>query len=133
MRFRGVRRLAMVVAATALGAACDPTPVQTASGASQSSGGEGTNRPRRAANDPPEMVEAGHQRFNTACLRCHGPESPGGMLNNRDFTNERLEVALHAGSDNGGLIPAVAPNDLRPEHLPALRAYLRSVGALRVE
>jgi hypothetical protein len=27
----------------------------------------------------------------------------------------------------------VAPADLRDEHLPALRAYLRSVGALRVE
>jgi mono/diheme cytochrome c family protein len=133
MKSRGARQLATVVMAAALGAACDPSPVQTASGASQSSGGSGANRPRRAANDPPEMVEAGHQRFNTECLRCHGPESPGGMVNNLDVTNERLEAVLHAGSDNGGLMPAVAPDDLRVEHLPALRAYLRSIGALRVE
>lgn len=131
MRIGGVQRVVVMAVAVVLGAACDPTPIQNASGASSSSGG--TGGPRRVANDPPEMVEAGHQRFNTACLRCHGPESPGGMLNNRDVTNERLEASLHAGSDNGGLIPAVAPSDLREEHLPALRAYLRSVGALRVE
>ncbi|MDP3213153.1 MAG: cytochrome c, partial [Deltaproteobacteria bacterium] len=76
---------------------------------------------------------AGRERFDVACARCHGADDPGGTLDDRDVTNERLEAALHAGSDNGGLIPAVAPADLREEHLPALRAFLRSIGALRVE
>ncbi|MDB4930702.1 MAG: Cytochrome oxidase, cbb3-type, subunit, partial [Myxococcaceae bacterium] len=84
-------------------------------------------------NDPPELVQAGHERYEVACARCHGPDAAGGALDDRDVTNERLEASLHAGSDNGGLMPAVAPADLREEHLPALRAYLRSVGALRVE
>ena len=136
MLLRDVRAcwLMVVVAAGAL-ASCDPAPmpVAAAAGAAASSGGDETTRPRRAANDPADLVQAGHERFELACARCHGPDVPGGSLDHLDVTNERLEAALHAGSDDGGLIPAVAPADLRPEHLPALRAYLRSIGALRVE
>lgn len=135
MKLRGVRagwRLMVAVAVST--AACDPTPAPVAAnGAATSSGGEGSRRTRRPSNDPPELVEAGRARFETACERCHGPEGTGGLLTDREVTNDRLEASLHAGSDNGGLIPAIAPDDLRPEHLPALRAYLRSVGALRVE
>jgi mono/diheme cytochrome c family protein len=132
MLLRRVRVSCLVVMAVGALSACDPSPVPVAAagGAASSSGGV---RPRRAANDPPELVQAGRERFEIACARCHGPDAPGGALDDRDVTNERLEASLHAGSDDGGLIPAVAPADLRDEHLPALRAYLRSVGALRVE
>ena len=123
----------MVMAVGAL-ASCDPTPVPVAaSGAASSSGGDETARPRRAANDPAELVQAGRERFAIACASCHSADAEGGSLDGRDVTSERLEAALHAGSDDGGLIPAVAPADLREEHLPALRAFLRSIGALRVE
>jgi mono/diheme cytochrome c family protein len=126
------RGSALVLLAVGALASCDPTPVPVAAagGGASSSGG---TRPRRAANDPPELVREGHERFEVACARCHGPDAEGGALDDRDVTGERLEASLHAGSDNGGLMPAVAPSDLREEHLPALRAYLRSVGALRVE
>lgn len=134
MMLRGVRACWLMVATVGALAACDPAPVPVAaSGAAASSGGDQAGRPRRAANDPPELVRAGRERFDVACARCHGADDPGGTLDDRDVTNERLEAALHAGSDNGGLIPAVAPADLREEHLPALRAFLRSIGALRVE
>ena len=135
MLLRGVRVGWLMVVAVGALASCDPAPVAVASAgaAAGSSGGAETPRPRRAANDPAELVQAGRERFEAACARCHGPDAPGGALDGRDVTAERLEAALHAGSDNGGLMPAVAPADLRDEHLPALRAYLRSVGALRVE
>ena len=129
MLLRGVRVGWLMVVAVGALASCDPAPAEAAG----SSGGAETPRPRRAANDPAELVQAGRERFEAACARCHGPDAPGGALDGRDVTAERLEAALHAGSDNGGLMPAVAPADLRDEHLPALRAYLRSVGALRVE
>jgi mono/diheme cytochrome c family protein len=134
MMLRGVRACWLMVMAMGALASCDPTPVPVAAtGAASSSGGEQAARPRRAANDPTELVQAGRERFDIACAHCHSADAPGGTLDGRDVTGERLEAALHAGSDNGGLIPAVAPADLREEHLPALRAYLRSVGALRVE
>jgi mono/diheme cytochrome c family protein len=133
MMLRSARAWWLMAALGAL-ASCDPTPVPVAaSGAAASSGGDQAARPRRAANDPAELVQAGHERFDIACARCHGADAPGGSLDGVDVTNERLEASLHAGSDNGGLIPAVAPGDLTEEHLPALRAYLRSIGALRVE
>lgn len=134
MMLRGARACWLMVMAMGALASCDPTPVPVAAtGAAGSSGGEQPARPRRAANDPADLVQAGRERYAIACARCHSADAPGGTLDGRDVTGERLEAALHAGSDNGGLIPAVAPADLREEHLPALRAYLRSVGALRVE
>ena len=135
MMLRGVRACWLMMLAVGALASCDPTPVPVAAagGAAASSGGDETARPRRSPNDPAELVQAGRERFDVACARCHGPDAPGGALDGLDVTHERLEATLHAGSDNGGLLPAVAPADLREEHLPALRAYLRSVGALRVE
>ena len=135
MMLRGARACWLMVMAVGALASCDPTPVPVAAAAAAatSSGGDETPRPRRSANDPAELVQTGRERFDIACARCHGPDAAGGVLTDRDVTNERLEAELHAGSDDGGLIPAVAPADLREEHLPALRAYLRSIGALRVE
>ncbi len=134
MMLRDARACWLMVMAVVALASCDPTPVPVAAAAAAtSSGGDETPRPRRSANDTAELVQAGRERFEVACASCHGPDAAGGVLTNRDVTSARLEAELHAGSDDGGLIPAVAPADLREEHLPALRAYLRSIGALRVE
>lgn len=113
-------------------AACDPPAPTTPPGArtTNASGAE------RAATEPtprdPESVRRGRTLFEAACGRCHeGDEPRGGRLVDLRRTEEQVLRALHAGSEDGGIMAAVDPTALREEDIPALRAYLRSIGAER--
>lgn len=114
---------------------CDPpTPPSQRPAAGQSSGAE---RPAGATPPAPvpqgaEAVQQGRALFDAACASCHGGESPrGGSLANAGKTAAQMLAVLHAGSEDGGVMPAVDPRALREEDLPNLRAYLRSIGAER--
>ena len=122
----------VVFACGVFASACDPTPVPRAATAAAATSG-GAQSERAVAHDPPDLVRAGRARFEAACGRCHGGDADAGTLQGMDLTRERFEAALHAGSDDGGLLPALSPADLPDDQVPALRAYLRSIGALRAE
>ena len=123
--------------AAAFGAAfassgCDPTTVTRTPVAAAVTSGGARSAPA-PSNDPVELVREGRMRFEAACARCHGGEADAGSLAGAAITTQHLEAALHVGADDGGLLPAVAPTELSEAQLPALRAYLRSIGALRSE
>lgn len=122
-------RLASLALATLALAACDPPAPPTPARA-------GTSGAERAVTAPtpqdPESVRRGRTLFEAACAGCHeGDEPRGGRLTDLHRTGAQVEQALHAGSEDGGLMAAVDPTALREEDLPALRAYLRSIGAER--
>lgn len=117
----------------ALVASCDPTPVPgrpPGAATSQSSGAERAAS-ERAPQDP-AAVRRGRELFDATCGACHGGESPrGGSLADKGLSATAMMGVLHAGSEYGGIMPAVDPRNLREEDLPALRAYLRSIRAER--
>lgn len=124
-------RLASSALAMIALAACDP-PAPPASGPARA----GASGAEQAATAPtpqdPESVRRGRTLFEAACAGCHeGDEPRGGRLANLRRTGAQVIEALHAGSEDGGLMAAVDPTALREEDLPALRAYLRSIGAER--
>lgn len=126
MRAATVQLLALMAA---LAVACDPTPIAHPPHANTPSGGE-RNTP---VTDDPATVAEGRRLFEAACARCHGPnaETDGGVLRDLALDPERMNTALHAGSDDGGVMPTVSPSVMTERDLPALRAYLRSIRALR--
>jgi mono/diheme cytochrome c family protein len=112
---------------------CDPTPLPTRTATPAAAGSSGAERaaPTLAPQDS-DAVRAGRALFDAACGSCHSGESPrGGALTNAGKTAAEILSVLHAGSEDGGIMPAVDPRTLREEDLPALRAYLRSIGAER--
>lgn len=121
------------VALVALVASCDPTPVPSRAQGAAPSGSSGAERAGgAAAPQDPVAVRRGRELFEAACGSCHDGESPrGGALADRRMTAAAMMAVLHAGSEDGGIMPAVDPRTLREEDLPALRAYLRSISAER--
>lgn len=119
----------LLALSAALAVACDPTPVSTPARGAGPSGGERGN----PVSDDPATVAEGRRLFEAACARCHGPgaEVDGGALTDLALSPERMNGVLHAGSDDGGIMPTVPPSTLAERDLPALRAYLRSIRALR--
>lgn len=118
--------------AAALCAACDPptTPSPSGTQSGRASGAE------RASGTPvpqdPAAVSRGGALFEAACGRCHqGADPSGGPLRDLHRSGEQILSTLHAGSEDGGLMAVVDPATLRDEDIPALRAYLRSIGAER--
>lgn len=113
-------------------AACDPSPPPAPSG-TRSGTASGAERSAGAAvPQDPASVRLGRERFEAACGRCHsGDEPSGGNLADRRLSAEQVQQALHAGSEDGGLMAAVDPASLPESDLPALRAYLRSIHAER--
>lgn len=134
--------LAAALAALLVGAmSCDPpgvnagqrAPGQAASGGERRGGGDG-GAPRVV--EPPlpedELARRGHTIFDAACGGCHNGESPsGGALANIRLEDARMNQVLHAGSDVGGLMPAVSPSVMTERDIPAVNAYLRTIHALR--
>lgn len=121
----------LAVALVALVASCDPTPVPArVQGAAGSSGAE---RPSGATvPQDPAAVRRGRELFEATCGACHAGEAPRGpALTDRAMSATEMMAVLHAGSEDGGIMPAVDPRALREEDLPALRAYLRSIRAER--
>ena len=125
------KRLASSALAMIALAACDPPAPQNAS--PSRAGASGAERAATApAPQDPESVRRGRTLFEAACAGCHeGDEPRGGRLTDLHRTGAQVVQALHAGSEDGGLMAAVDPTALREEDLPALRAYLRSIGAER--
>lgn len=122
-----------IAALAALLAHCDPTPVPDRAAAPATAGASGAERSGEApAPQDPAAVRRGRELFDAACGACHGGESPrGGSLADARKTAAEMLGVLHAGSEDGGIMPAVDPRTLREEDLPALRAYLRSIRAER--
>jgi mono/diheme cytochrome c family protein len=122
-------RLASLALATLALAACDPPAPPTPARASTSGAEQAVTAP---TPQDPESVRRGGTLFEAACAGCHeGDEPRGGRLTDLHRTGAQVVQALHAGSEDGGLMAAVDPTALREEDLPALRAYLRSIGAER--
>ncbi len=130
-----VKRVARAawVGVVVLCVACDPPglpPSGTPAGTPPTSGNEST------ADSPapdPALAQAGQEVFTRACGRCHqGDEPSGGTLANLRLTRTRMEEALHAGSEDlSAIMPVVPPDQLPASDMPALRAYLRSIHAVR--
>ena len=127
--------LALVLAACGGGtpAAGPTTPPTTPRTTDTTAGHEAT-----ATAAPPEpplpedaSAQRGHQLFDAACARCHGADGPAPRIANRNLTEQQMNNVLHAGSDLGGLMPAVAPSQMAERDLPALVAYLRTIHAQR--
>jgi mono/diheme cytochrome c family protein len=123
---------ALALALGACGGGTATTGTATVPRAGTATGGE------TAANTPPEpalpedaTAQHGHALFDGACARCHGADGPGPQLANLNLTEQRMNTVLHAGSDLGGLMPAVAPSELAERDLPALVAFLRTIHAQR--
>lgn len=113
-------------------AACDP-PTPTPPAGARTGGASGAERAVTAPTpQDPESVRRGRTLFEAACASCHEGESPrGGRLTDLHRTGEQVLRALHAGAEDGGIMAAVDPTTLREEDIPALRAFLRSIGAER--
>lgn len=122
-------RLSSLALATLALAACDPPAPPTPARAGTSGAEQAVTAP---TPQDPEAVRRGRTLFEAACAGCHeGDEPRGGRLTDLHRTGAQVVQALHAGSEDGGLMAAVDPTALREEDLPALRAYLRSIGAER--
>ncbi len=82
----------------------------------------------QAALPEDSTARRGHALFDAACARCHATSVP---LADLGYSPERMDAVLHAGSERGGLMPAVPPSALPEAELPALVAYLRTLHAVR--
>jgi mono/diheme cytochrome c family protein len=121
------------VSIVALAAACDPPglpPQGPTPGARPTSGSESQGDSPPA---DPALARTGQRVFERACGRCHqGDEPSGGALADRRLTPAQMEEVIHAGSEDlTGIMPVVPPDQLPASDVPALRAYLRSIHAIR--
>jgi mono/diheme cytochrome c family protein len=131
----------MALGSVALG--CDPPPPNanaarpqgSAGGEQSASNNNGNGEARDASVEPPlpedELAQRGHGLFDVACVRCHRADQSDESLANANLSEAQVDAALHAGSDLGGVMPVVSPSVLREADLPALKAYLRTIHAMR--
>jgi mono/diheme cytochrome c family protein len=128
----------MACGGVALG--CDPPPPNAArpqgsAGGEQAANNNGNGAARGAPAEPPlpedELAQRGHGLFDVACVRCHRADQTDESLANMNLSEARVDAVLHAGSDLGGVMPVVPPSVMREADLPALKAYLRTIHAMR--
>ncbi len=143
MRRPPMPALITVASLVAAGVSCDPpgvapapSPRPTSTGASggerRGSTADGGARRVEAPLPEDDLARAGHTVFDAACGQCHNGDSPsGGALANLGLDDRRMNAVYHAGSEIGGLMPAVSPSAITERDLPAVSAYLRTIHALR--